>query len=490
MKNTIGLLIIFTFCFSYSYSESLEVDFNNMPSLIDIIKQSTELNNLSEPVNPLPTGLMALKTPWRHDNGAINQAPTEAKKTKDWTIMIFLNGKNDLANFALGDLNEMEQIGSTEKINIVVEAGRINYTPPFPSPYPWNDYDDYPDVYPRHPWGPGVHPQYPLAPSYLIKSEPVKLPSFTGVKRFYVQKDTDTSNITSPVIEELAKADMGDWNHLAEFGLWAKNRFPAKRYMLIVWNHGDGWKSSQGLVVNPLKAISIDEETGHEISTIQLGQALQKMGGVDIYGSDACLMQMAEVVYELKNYAPVIIGSEETEPADGWAYHLLLGRLEKYSRISSQTIAKAVVRSYEEYYKQKGKGVTLSAVNISYFENLRQLLDQWTDIAMKTNQKEKLKEAMNESMSFSSGSRDLIHFLTLASSKVNLQELFGKSQEIINLIVSNILIDNINVGDSYKNAYGLAIYIPSYSYDSKYNDLAWAKNGKWDEFIQWLIQQQ
>ena len=45
---------------------------------------------------------------------------------KEWTIMTYINAKNDLEYSGLKDVNEMEQVGSTDKINIVVEIGRMN----------------------------------------------------------------------------------------------------------------------------------------------------------------------------------------------------------------------------------------------------------------------------------------------------------------------------------------------------------------------------
>jgi hypothetical protein len=39
----------------------------------------------------------------------------------------------------------------------------------------------------------------------------------------------------------------------------------------------------------------------------------------------------------------------------------------------------------------------------------------------------------------------------------------------------------------YSNAYGVAIYIPSYSIASGYTDLQWAKYSNWDEFLSWYI---
>ncbi len=409
--------------------------------------------------------------------------PQDARTPKDWTIMVFMNGKNNLSSYVHTDMNEMEQAGSTGKVNVVVEAGRTAYTPPYD---PGGGYDDYPDV---NPWGGGSHPGYPgwhPVPPYLSKAgkdAAAGSEAWTGVRRYYILKDTDTAVTGSRLLEELPRTDMGDWNQLVEFAKWAKANYPARKYMLIVWNHGDGWKTkSPGAAA--LKGISYDDETGNGITTVQLGQALAGMGGVDIYASDACLMQMAEVVYELRNSAPVIVGSEETEPGDGWDYGAFLSRLDPYS-LAPEAVAKAAVEGYNASYSAKGKGVTMSAVRTSAAEPLRALLDQWADLAM-TQDKAKLKEALNESLGFSGAdSRDLLNFLSLAGAR--LPALQAKGAEIAALVSGRMLIKNAPAGDSFRNALGLGVYLPSYGFDVNYLKLSLSKAGKWDEFVQWLV---
>ena len=129
------------------------------------------------------------------------------KLAPEWTIMVFINGKNDLERFAMKDLNEMEMVGSTAKMNIVVEMGRMDG-------YDASDGD------------------------------------WKGTRRFLIKKDTDTAKVTSPVVEDLGKVDMGDYKSLAAFGKWAKKKYPAKKYMLIVWNHGSGWEKGLKARIN------------------------------------------------------------------------------------------------------------------------------------------------------------------------------------------------------------------------------------------------
>ncbi|MCX5792540.1 MAG: clostripain-related cysteine peptidase [Elusimicrobia bacterium] len=407
-------------------------------------------------------------------------AAPRARAQKEWTIMLFMNGKNNLAQYVNIDMNEMEQVGSTDKINIVAEAGKTK-PPPAPSypDYPggWDDYQG------GNPWGggighPGWHPQPYLANKQAASAD------WYGVRRYYVTKDTDTYALGSRLVEELPKADMGDWNHLVEYVQWAKAKFPAKKYMLIVWNHGDGWKTKGGKTPSIAKGISYDDETGNGITTVQLGQALAKAGGVDVYASDACLMQMAEVVYELKDSAPVIVGSEETEPGDGWDYAAFLSRLTA-ANLAPEAVAKAAVEGYAASYSAKGKAVTLSAVRSREAEPLRLLTDQWVSLAL-TQDKAKLMEALNGSTAFEAvGSRDLLHFLAIAGAK--LPALQAKGAEIAALVTDRMLIKNSPVGDKFKDAGGLAVYLPAYGYDENYGKLALSRNGQWDEFMKWLL---
>ena len=71
------------------------------------------------------------------------------------------------------------------------------------------------------------------------------------------------------------------------------------------------------------------------------------MGKVDVLAFDACLMQMAEVAYEVKDLADYVVGSEETEPGPGYPYdpflagllgHASLKTTEIYIHVSTEQI--------------------------------------------------------------------------------------------------------------------------------------------------------
>ena len=38
---------------------------------------------------------------------------------KQWTVMVWMAGNNDLEDFGTGDLGELKKIGSTENVHVV-----------------------------------------------------------------------------------------------------------------------------------------------------------------------------------------------------------------------------------------------------------------------------------------------------------------------------------------------------------------------------------
>ena len=438
-------------------------DFDSLPSVQDIIARA----KTAEISTPLPA------------------LPQNARAVKEWTIMVFMNGKNNLSSYVIEDMNEMEKYGPTENINIVTQAARMKYTEPS---YPGGGggYDDYPwggPVVPHPGW---PNPNWNMPPMMMKDAARDASTDWVGVRRYLVTTDGDGAALSSTMLADLGTVDMGDYKQLVEFGKWAKLAYPAKKYMLIVWNHGDGWKNKAfGQPV--LKGISYDDETGNGISTVNLGKAVREMGGVDIYASDACLMQMAEVAYELKDAAKITVGSEENEPGDGWAYDYFLSRVHSNkANLTPDVMAAAAVQGYKAFYGEKGTAATQSAIRTSGLSEFRTLLDQWAGLVMQED-KAAVKEALSAATAFGGvGSRDLIHFMENVHGKTKSGVLKARTVVVMNHLYNRVIIDNGATGDKFVKAYGLAAYLPTYSYEADYDELAWAKEGKWDDFAKWI----
>lgn len=356
---------------------------------------------------------------------------------KEWTVMVYVNAKNNLDRYGLKDLNEMEMVGSSDKVNIIAELGRTKH------------YSD----------------------------------DWTGCKRYYIKKDNNKNKITSPELDYMPECDMGDWKHLVDFAKWAMAKYPAKKYVLVVWNHGSGWNKDS--MFEHVRGISYDDETNNHITTPQLGMALKEIGKVNIFAMDACLMHMIEVDYEIKDYADYIVASEETEPGDGYTYDTWLGPLVKKPAMDARNLSKVMVDSYADHYQQIGQRSTQSALETKRLVELKGLIDEFVDEIIKANDKEVAKNAKRNAQDFYySSNKDLYHYMKLVSENTKVDSVKEKAEAVMKLL-DEMIVHNRTVGSSYKNAYGVAIYIP-YSSSYSYKQLKWGSESKWDNFINWI----
>jgi hypothetical protein len=249
-----------------------------------------------------------------------------------WTFMVYMSDC-DLEAWALSDLNEMEGIGSTEELNIVVQLDRWESISPK---------DDSTDG------------------------------NWTTAKRFLVQQDQDPVSLGSLELEDLGEINSADPDELADFAIWAMDEYPADKFALVLWNHGSGidgicWEQS------------MEED---DVITIQeLGGSLNLItdGGeqpLDIIGFDACLMSTIEVAYEIAPFGRFLLGSEITEPNFGWDYKAL-GELVADPFMGEIELMEAITDSYLEQSTMLStrRSMSLSTVDLSVVPALVANLD-------------------------------------------------------------------------------------------------------------------
>ncbi len=74
---------------------------------------------------------------------------------------------------------------------------------------------------------------------------------------------------------------MGDYKNFIDFVMWGVQKFPAKKYFVVIWNHGSGWHSLMNLLSrskhnhSPTSDISHDDYTGNKITTVEMGYAFR-----------------------------------------------------------------------------------------------------------------------------------------------------------------------------------------------------------------------
>ncbi|MFX1582411.1 MAG: clostripain-related cysteine peptidase [Promethearchaeota archaeon] len=248
----------------------------------------------------------------------------------DWTILVYLDGDNDLEKSAFDDLNSMEIIGSTADVNIIV-----------------------------------------FVDFYYGADAP-----FTGARCYEIIQDANLNVISSTelVTGLSSEPNMGDWQVLRDFIVFGQFYAPADHYSLVLWDHGAG---AFGLCT--------DDTSSDRLSIQELNQALNdsQVQHLDIVAFDACLMGQLEVAYEIRDTTDLVIFSEEGIPLTGFPYEDILLNLTTHPDTTPKALASSMVYYYVTaydvggiYYDPMHDDICLSAVETSYLFSVSQALDQ------------------------------------------------------------------------------------------------------------------
>jgi hypothetical protein len=371
-----------------------------------------------------------------------------AHPQKEWNFLIYLNGVNSLDQFGAININQMEAVGSNANLNILVQ------------------------------WGTQAK---------------------TSVDRLLVQKDTDPQKVTSPVVQTLPSVDMGNVKSLVDFAEWAQANYPAKHTFIVVWDHGNGWHFAniKGNFVagNPFHAndISWDDRTGSYITTEQLGQAMVDIATnygrkIDIYGSDACLMGMAEVAGEMKGAVQYFVGSQEVEPGMGWPYTDFLTHWSANMAMGAGDVAKTLSSDYAAAYSGGTYGkdnATMSAYDMSKIDDFNASIKQLSADLLKLPpaQLANFKATIASMKSFTNADyKDLVDMLD----KGGLDNVAKFSSVGVRQATNNFVIANNENLDQM--THGLSIWLPTDQSDAdtylqRYHGLKFAQDSGWDQVV-------
>lgn len=288
-------------------------------------------------------------------------APPRLQQEAEWLVMLYQNADDEILEGDIyTDLNEAELVGSTDDVVIVSQFDR--YDGAFDGDGDW-----------------------------------------TTTKRYLVTQDDDLTAVNSEELEDLDEVDSGDPEALADFLIWAITNFPAKKYALILSDHGagwmGGWNDNDPVEGSSLSINEIDQALAYAIAETGIEQ-------FEFIGFDACLMSQVEVLSGVAPYARYAVASEEVEPAIGWAYAQFLGQLADRPTMNGATLAKNIVKSYikhdiriqddaaravylldnygieevvspQELAAQEIKGVTLTAVDLQVMPAFMDALNEF-----------------------------------------------------------------------------------------------------------------
>jgi len=347
--------------------------------------------------------------------------------------MIYSASDNNLYDMMQHDLDEAERVGTTDQLNIVAQT----------------------DHGPRG----------------------------GGGQRLELQTNQEPG-LQSPVMEELGPLNMASPENLADFVTWSQENYPADNYMLILSDHGGGWRgaladqSGKGWMSTPKIAEGLrlaEERTGRKL---------------DVLGFDACLMASSEVAHEVKDRASYMVGSEETEGGAGWSYNRvlsesLLSDMDRTLRARLDlTPRELAVRVVECAEGEQDNLPTMSALDLSRIDEVTGSVAALSAAIQKTEvDSQTLSKVANETQSFST-EFDLVDFAEKLRTAVAERDsvLAEAAQDVIEAVDYAVIAEQHR--DYYAGAHGLSVELDPRHTRKGYTDLQFNAATDWKTAVE------
>jgi len=426
---------------------------------------------------------------------------------RDWTVIYYSTTKDILSYSLISALLEMKKTGTTDRVNVVVEAA----------------------LPVRSPSGTLSVPSIRMV---LGKAaDPEKIAGYSRLLRRYTEGVIDSAVLkafSGDIVKTENNADTGDWRRAAEFINWARENYPAKRYALVLFGHGEGFLDRKKFLNNG-KGVLIDAVTHNYVTLPELRLLMAATGKVDLFAMHSCVMQMAEVAYQLRDYADVIVGSSDLQFGTGYDMRGFLDALNAAPGASSKALgadlAAGYVRRIHDRASPRVPGAQASALSSSKLQGFTARLDAWVDAVMALKDKRVFRTAIHEVVRFDifaitpktanaaaaraySISGDLYDFVRLINENLPQDDPVsplarGRGIELMDFIAGELVAGysytgNSTTGFGLGRAHGLAIHVPPELFyedslegfnsisETNYWDLPFAKETRWGTFLNWL----
>ena len=287
------------------------------------------------------------------DNGDSPDTPSE--ELADYTILLYGCGGSNLDDCLLFNLQQIDGMGYNEKVRF---TGLVKFSQPYQ-----ND----------------------------VKKQ--------GTRLF---------NMTPGGMEDSQVADISfrlkDPQNLANFIVDAQKRMPAKKYIIIFWNHGNTFDKKDNIVLDSYTAgtrsLLYDDNTDETMSIFEVEEAMKRAENLgaqklSLVYWDVCLMSMIENIYQIKDHTDYVMGAAHLTPGIGGNYPELINAL------SNNDTLEDALREYVPVVLQmwrltEGNDATdLSVINTAKLEPLvqgiREYSQQLYDIMSKPDSQEALR---------------------------------------------------------------------------------------------------
>jgi parallel beta-helix repeat protein len=374
-----------------------------------------------------------------------------------WTVLLYLNGDNNLEDELRDTLNDLVAAGPSPRANIIAL------------------YDGYNNA------------EY-----------------YTGTVLYditYGQAISIAAQL-SPTLTVPNELDMGDGQTLAHFVIWGREHYPARYTLLSIVDHGGGWAPSIGPdVTGTLKhqdvwlagnsGLSWDNTNNYDyLNSNELKEAFvaittNGVKPVDVVFYDVCLMGMIEVAYQIKDYASFFVSSQNI----GWApagepgrYVRLVQGLERAT--TPLEMSQLVVKAYADAMPPELHPFTISALDLHQLPNVVAVIKQFgaaiSQTLAITNQIAVLRTAYLDAQKIdydgdfqiepaTDGFVDLYDFAVRASQQFTEPGVIAAAQSVTTALKTAIVAEQHRSGEPWmmpdrtwnlENVHGASVFLP------------------------------
>jgi hypothetical protein len=457
--------------------------------VLDAPDTAAVVDYFEDPVDGFERGAVITRgalAPAAHAAPAMTAAPAVRRQVgrTPWTVMVWMAGDNDLEDFGTKDLMEMKRVGSSDRVNVVAQFDSMR--------------DD-------------------------------------RTRRYHVRP---ASRLDEDVVEQLGETNTGDPAVATDFFTWAMTRYPADRFMAVIWNHGSGIDETdvyrrarargtavvrgttagerqveRRLVRTAMssryrrslfsttvaqavtqRGIAYDDTARDFLDNVELKRVLTDVTGatgrrLDVLGFDACLMNMLEVAYQLRGAADVMVGSEELEPGDGWPYDRVLGWIGQNAGSPGAALGPVIVKEYVDSY-QAGN-LTQSALDLGRLGPVMEAVNQLGTALAKGikagAEYGAVTKALNAAQRFDTEDFvDLGDFCAQLTKRSTVAGVRSAAKAVRDALAgtSGLVLAASSKGSAVRNASGVAIYLPARALNKTYKRLDFAKASSWTGFLE------
>jgi hypothetical protein len=393
---------------------------------------------------------------------------------KEWTVLFYFAGDNDLSEEFIWATKEMFQIGVNDKVAVVIQLDTRGIDAP--------------------------------ARRYTLTTE---------LNTFKIDSDGDLEEkgILTRSTDEGGDINSASPEALRSFISESIKQCAAKNYMLVMAGHGAGAFGDR----------LMGDDNPPDYMTIQgvnwaLEETIREIGKpLDILGFDSCVMSSIETGYEVKNTVRYFIGSEGYEPSLGWPYSRVLEILKNNPEIEPDRLAREIVKVHTNYYldyQSIGRSTDLSACDLRQSEELAAAIGNLADLLSERMYGEKgqrvspvtdtiiLAHWRAQSYKFEEFV-DLWDFCDLLengcadkevqAASVKLKKQINQKKNADGELYDDFpnelayVMKSSYTGGDFQHSHGVSVYFPWVKNElvlTVYGNLTFCQNTRWDKFIE------